>query len=205
MSSGAAAAAAEVIELSSDDDEEEEGLLVSSALALARRAPSSPPDVKPPLLGDADVKPLLLPPLYPPGYGALVPVKTEEPLLTPVPVALEAPRPKALPAPRLCRQFWKSGDYVVAHRNPDAAGSGRCGRPNLAGRLSLLNSCHSFDFRGGRLVTTLTKLQFGDVYRRAEPAADKPQVPALKCNFPQVGIWRYVMILSSFLSALRIA
>jgi hypothetical protein len=165
-------------------------------LQRASPRPLRPVLVKLPLLADADVKPLLLPPLYPPGYGSLVPVKTEEPLLTPVPVALEAPRPKALPPPRLCRQFWKSGDYVVSHRNPAAAIPGRFGRPNLAGSLSLLSSCHSFDFRGGRLVTTPTNLQFGDVYRWAEQAADKPQVPALKCNFPQVGIWWYVMILA---------
>ncbi|KAK3161025.1 hypothetical protein QOZ80_1BG0070650 [Eleusine coracana subsp. coracana] len=119
MSSGAAAL--EVIELSSDEEEEDElPAPGASALALTRHAPSSPPDIKPPLLPDADVKPLLLPPHYPPGYGALVPVKTEVPLPAPVPVAVEAPRPKALPPPRLCRQFWKSGDYVVAHRNPDA-------------------------------------------------------------------------------------
>jgi hypothetical protein len=129
MSSGVAAP--EVIELSSDDDE---GLPVPGPSALAL-APSSPLDVKPPLLADVDVKPLLLPPLYPPGYGALVTFKTEEPLPTPVPVATEAPRPKALPPPRLCRQFWKSGDYVVAHCNPDAAAPGRFDRPNLAWSL----------------------------------------------------------------------
>ncbi|KAL5652685.1 hypothetical protein ACJX0J_038143, partial [Zea mays] len=50
--------------------------------------------------------------------GALVPVKTEEP----VPVATVSSPPRALPPPRLCRQFWKSGDYVVTHRNPDAVG-----------------------------------------------------------------------------------
>ncbi|CAO2203725.1 unnamed protein product [Urochloa humidicola] len=114
MSSGA-----EVIELSSDEDEEP----VPSTTALARRDPPSPPDVKPNLLEDADVKPLLLPlPLYPPGYGALVPVKTEDPV--PVPVATASPPPRALPPPRLCRQFWKSGDYVVARRNPDADAPG---------------------------------------------------------------------------------
>ena len=107
---------AEVIELSSDDEEEP----VPSSTALARRRPSSPPDVKPPLLADADVKPLLL---HPPGYGALVPVKTEEPV--PVPVATASPPPRALPPPRVCRQFWKSGDYVVARRNPDADAPGR--------------------------------------------------------------------------------
>jgi hypothetical protein len=111
---------AEVIELSSDEDEEP----VPSTTALARHAPSSPPDVKPHLLADVDVKPLLLPPpLHPPGYGALVPVKTEEPV--PVPVATLTPPPRALPPPRLCRQFWKSGDYVVARRNPDADVPGR--------------------------------------------------------------------------------
>ncbi|CAO2165205.1 unnamed protein product [Urochloa humidicola] len=114
MSSGT-----EVIELSSDDEEE----LVPSTTALACRDPPSPPDVKPNLLADADVKPLLLPlPLHPPGYGALVPVKTEDPV--PVPVATASPPPRALPPPRLCRQFWKSGDYVVARRNPDADAPG---------------------------------------------------------------------------------
>ncbi|KAG2589358.1 hypothetical protein PVAP13_5NG240100 [Panicum virgatum] len=106
---------AEVIELSSDEEEEP----VPSTTALARRRPSSPPDVKPPLLADADVKPPLL---HPPGYGALVPVKTEEPV--PVPVATASPPPRALPPPRICRQFWKSGDYVVARRNPDADAPG---------------------------------------------------------------------------------
>ncbi|GJM94168.1 hypothetical protein PR202_ga10787 [Eleusine coracana subsp. coracana] len=148
MSSGAAAP--EVIELSSDDEEEDElPVPGASALALTRRAPPSPPDIKPPLLADADVKPLLLPPHYPPGYGALVPVKTEVPLPAPVPVAVEAPRPKALPPPRLCRQFWKSGDYVVAHRNPDADVPGRFGYPNLAGASPTpFTFLYSFDFRG---------------------------------------------------------
>ncbi|TVU34108.1 hypothetical protein EJB05_15936 [Eragrostis curvula] len=139
MSSGAAAP--EVIELSSDDEDEEElPVPGAGALALVRRAPSSPPDVKPPLLADVDVKPLLLPPLDhpPPGYGAIVPVKTEDPFPTPVPVATEAPRPKALPPPRLCRQFWKSGDYVVAHRNPDADAPG--GRNRLRINPKFLHS-----------------------------------------------------------------
>ncbi|RLN25607.1 hypothetical protein C2845_PM07G12310 [Panicum miliaceum] len=124
MSSGA-----EVIELSSDEDEEP----VPSTTALARRAPSSPPDVKPRLLAEADVKPLLL---HPPGYGALVPVKTEEPV--PVPVATASPPPRALPPPRVCRQFWKSGDYVVARRNPDADAPG--GRNRLRINPKFLHS-----------------------------------------------------------------
>jgi hypothetical protein len=128
MSSGA-----EVIELSSDDDEGP----APGSTALARRAPSSPPDVKPYLLAEADVKPLLLPlPLHPPGYGALVPVKTEDP------VATVSPPPRALPPPRLCRQFWKSGDYVVARRNPDANTPGRL----LAGEMPPLDFCRLFAF-----------------------------------------------------------
>ncbi|KAJ1283887.1 hypothetical protein BS78_03G161500 [Paspalum vaginatum] len=124
---------AEVIELSSDDEEEP----VPSTTALAFRAPSSPPDVKPHLLADVDVKPLLLPlPLHPPGYGALVPVKDEEPV--PVPVATASPPPRALPPPRLCRQFWKSGDYVVARRNPDADAPG--GRNRLRINPKFLHS-----------------------------------------------------------------
>ncbi|KAG2598389.1 hypothetical protein PVAP13_5KG358400 [Panicum virgatum] len=128
MSSGA-----EVIELSSDEDEEP----VPSTTALARRAPSSPPEVKPLLFADADVKPLLL---YPPGYGALVPVKTEEPVPVPVPVpvATASPPPRALPPPRVCRQFWKSGDYVVARRNPDADAPG--GRNRLRINPKFLHS-----------------------------------------------------------------
>ncbi|KAL6597872.1 hypothetical protein ACP70R_046677 [Stipagrostis hirtigluma subsp. patula] len=136
MSSGDPAA--EVIELSSDDDEEEEPV-PSTSTALARRdPPSSPPDVKPFALAlDADVKPLLLPlPLHPPGWGALVPVKPEEP--APVPVATASPPPRALPPPRLCRQFWKSGDYVVAHRNPDADAPG--GRNRLRINPKFLHS-----------------------------------------------------------------
>lgn len=123
---------AEVIELSSDEDEEP----VPSTTALIHHAPSSPPDVKPHLLADVDVKPLLLlpPPLHPPGYGALVPVKTEEP----VPVATVSSPPRALPPPRLCRQFWKSGDYVVARRNPDVAGPG--GRNRLRINPKFLHS-----------------------------------------------------------------
>ena len=83
---------AEVIELSSDDEEEP----VPSTTALARRRPSSPPDVKPPLLADADVKPLLL---HPPGYGALVPVKTEEPEPSLVPSSATATRGRGLRFP----------------------------------------------------------------------------------------------------------
>nr|CAB3473301.1 unnamed protein product [Digitaria exilis] len=129
MSSGA-----EVIELSSDDDEEEPS---PGTTALARLAPSSPPDVKPHLFDDADVKPLLLPlPLHPPGYGALVPVKTEDPV--PVPVATASPPPRALPSARLCRQFWKSGDYTVARRNPDADAPG--GRNRLRINPKFLHS-----------------------------------------------------------------
>lgn len=132
MSSGA-----EVIELSSDDEEEP----APSSTALVRHAPSSPPDIKPHLLADADVKPLLLPPpLHPPGYGALVPVKTED--AVPVPVAIASPPPRALPPPRLCRQFWKSGDYVVARRNPDADAPGRL----LAGEMSSPDFCRHFAF-----------------------------------------------------------
>ncbi|XP_062213135.1 protein MICRORCHIDIA 6-like [Phragmites australis] len=126
MSSGAAAA--EVIELSSDD---EEPVPSASALALA---PSSPPDIKPHLLADVDVKPLLLPPPHPPGYGALVPVKTEEPVSVPT----ASPPPRALPPPRLSRQFWKSGDYVVARRNPDADNPG--GRNRLRINPKFLHS-----------------------------------------------------------------
>ncbi|KAF8696628.1 hypothetical protein HU200_036246 [Digitaria exilis] len=129
MSSGA-----EVIELSSDDEEEEPS---PGTTALARLAPSSPPDVKPHLFDDADVKPLLLPlPLHPPGYGALVPVKTEDPV--PVPVATASPPPRALPPARLCRQFWKSGDYTVARRNPDADAPG--GRNRLRINPKFLHS-----------------------------------------------------------------
>jgi hypothetical protein len=47
-------------------------------------------------------------------------------------VATVSSPPRALPPPRLCRQFWKSGDYVVACRNPDAAGPGRLGALALA-------------------------------------------------------------------------
>ncbi|KAL6882128.1 hypothetical protein ACP4OV_011600 [Aristida adscensionis] len=126
MSSGDAAA--ELIELSSDEEEEPAPSTTALALALAcRDPPSSPPDIKPHALAlaldAADVKPLLLP-LEPPGYGALVPVpvKAEEP--APVPIATASPPPRALPPPRLCRQFWKSGDYVVAQRNPDADAPG---------------------------------------------------------------------------------
>jgi hypothetical protein len=134
---------AEVIELSSDEEEEP----VPSTTALARHAPSSPPDVKPHLFADVDVKPLLLPPpLHPPGYGALVPVKTEEPV--PVPVATVSPPPRALPPPRLCRQFWKSGDYVVARRNPDADVPGRLSVGEISAPISAVSSL-SFDSLGG--------------------------------------------------------
>ena len=125
---------AEVIELSSDEDEEP----VPSTTALARHAPSSPPDVKPHLFADVDVKPLLLPPpLHPPGYGALVPVKTVEPV--PVPVATLTPPPRALPPPCLCRQFWKSGDYVVARRNPDADVPGRLSVGEISAPISAVS------------------------------------------------------------------
>ncbi|XP_062201828.1 protein MICRORCHIDIA 6-like [Phragmites australis] len=144
---GSGAAAAEVIELSSEDEEPvpvPRAGAGAGALALARRAPSSPPDVKPRLLAGADVKPLpllppLLPPLHhPPGYGALVPVKAEEPAPVPVPVATASPPPRALPPPRLGRQFWKSGDYVVARRNPDADAPG--GRNRLRINPKFLHS-----------------------------------------------------------------
>ncbi|OEL25249.1 Protein MICRORCHIDIA 6, partial [Dichanthelium oligosanthes] len=89
------------------------------------------------LLADVDVKPPLLPlPLHPPGYGALVPVKTEDPV--PVPVATTSPPPRALPPPRVCRQFWKSGDYVVARRNPDSDAPG--GRNRLRINPKFLHS-----------------------------------------------------------------
>uniref|UniRef100_A0A0D3EQ00 Morc S5 domain-containing protein n=1 Tax=Oryza barthii TaxID=65489 RepID=A0A0D3EQ00_9ORYZ len=105
-----------------------------STAAARRVAPStSPRDVTPYAL--VDVKPALLYPLQPPGVvvggsGALVPVKEELPVLTPVPLLAAGYSPSthstkvALPAPRLCRQFWKSGDYVVAQRNPDADAPG---------------------------------------------------------------------------------
>lgn len=131
------AAAADVIDLSSDDDDEVPVPSTSAAAAAAARrvAPStSPRDVTPYAL--VDVKPALLYPLQPPGVvvggsGALVPVKEELPLLTPVPLLAAGYSPStpstkvALPAPRLCRQFWKSGDYVVAQRNPDADAPGK--------------------------------------------------------------------------------
>lgn len=130
------AAAADVIDLSSDDDDEVPVPSTSAAAAAAARrvAPStSPRDVTPYAL--VDVKPALLYPLQPPGVvvggsGALVPVKEELPVLTPVPLLAAGYSPStpstkvALPAPRLCRQFWKSGDYVVAQRNPDADAPG---------------------------------------------------------------------------------
>ena len=106
----------------------------------------APPDVKPHLLADVYVNPLLLlpPPLHPPGYGALVPVKTEEP----VPVATVSSPPRALPPPRLCRQFWKSGDYVVARRNPDAVRPGRLSIGGISAPISAASSL-SFDTSGG--------------------------------------------------------
>ncbi|KAF0920968.1 hypothetical protein E2562_037854 [Oryza meyeriana var. granulata] len=42
-------------------------------------------------------------------------------------VAASSPSTKtkvALLPPRLCRQFWKSGDYIVAQCNPDADAPG---------------------------------------------------------------------------------
>ena len=123
MRSGSAAA--EVIDLSSDDDEESVPVpstsTSASAVAIAT-TPSSPRDIKP--YGLADVKPLLYPlQPPPPGCRALVPVKDEEPV--PVPLAFETSEPpRPLPPPRLCRQFWKSGEYVVARRNPDADAPG---------------------------------------------------------------------------------
>ncbi|VAH76831.1 unnamed protein product [Triticum turgidum subsp. durum] len=120
--------AAEVIDLSSDDDEESLPFPSTSAVTIA---PSSPRDVKPYEL--ADVKPLLYP-IQPPGCYALVPVKDEEPV--PLPLAAEAPR--VLPPPRLCRQFWKSGEYVVARRNPDADAPG--GRNRLRINPKFLHS-----------------------------------------------------------------
>jgi hypothetical protein len=71
------------------------------------------------------VKPPLLYPAQPPSCRALVPVKNEDPV--PVPLAFEPSEsepPRVLPPPRLCRQFWKSGEYVVARRNPDADAPG---------------------------------------------------------------------------------
>uniref|UniRef100_A0ACD5VRQ3 Uncharacterized protein n=1 Tax=Avena sativa TaxID=4498 RepID=A0ACD5VRQ3_AVESA len=122
-------AAAEVIDLSSDDDEE--SVPSTSAVAIA---PSSPRDIKPHEL--ADVKPLLYQ-LQPPGCHALVPVKDEE--LVPVPLAFEASEPpRVLPPPRLCRQFWKSGEYVVARRNTDADAPG--GRNRLRINPKFLHS-----------------------------------------------------------------
>ncbi|CAM0881328.1 unnamed protein product [Alopecurus aequalis] len=127
MRSGSAAD--EVIDLSSDEDEE--SVPSTSAVAIAT---SSLRDIKPCEL--ADVKPLLYP-LQSPGCRALVPVKNEEP----VPLAFEAsepPSPRALPPPRLCRQFWKSGEYVVARRNPDADAPG--GRNRLRINPKFLHS-----------------------------------------------------------------
>lgn len=120
--------AAEVIDLSSDDDEESLPFPSTSAVTVA---PSSTRDVKPYEL--ADVKPLLYP-IQPPGCYALVPVKDEDPV--PLPLAAEAPR--VLPPPRLCRQFWKSGEYVVARRNPDADAPG--GRNRLRINPKFLHS-----------------------------------------------------------------
>uniref|UniRef100_A0A0E0JJY3 Morc S5 domain-containing protein n=1 Tax=Oryza punctata TaxID=4537 RepID=A0A0E0JJY3_ORYPU len=125
-----AGAAGDVIDLSSDDDDEVPVPSTSAAAAARRIAPStSPRDVTPYAL--VDVKPALLYPLqFPGGGGALVPVKEELPVLTPVPLLAAGSSPSTtntkvtLPPPRLCRQFWKSGDYVVAQRNPDADAPG---------------------------------------------------------------------------------
>ncbi|KAF0897228.1 hypothetical protein E2562_034538 [Oryza meyeriana var. granulata] len=56
------------------------------------------------------------------------------PVPVPVPLlaasSLSTKTKVALVPPRLCRQFWKSGDYVVAQRNPDADAPGYfVGRP----------------------------------------------------------------------------
>jgi len=40
----------------------------------------------------------------------------------------------------------------------------------------------------------LRDFRFGGACRWAEPTADKPQVPALECDFPQVGFRRYETI-----------
>ncbi|KAL5228135.1 hypothetical protein ABZP36_016400 [Zizania latifolia] len=121
---------AEVIDLSSDD--EEEPVTSTSVRARFRRtAASSHRDVTPYEL--ADVKPVLYL-LHPPGCGALVPVKEE----IPVPVPLSAEHSPALPPPRLCRQFWKSGDYVIARRNPGADAPG--GRNRLRINPKFLHS-----------------------------------------------------------------
>uniref|UniRef100_A0ACD5VXV0 Uncharacterized protein n=1 Tax=Avena sativa TaxID=4498 RepID=A0ACD5VXV0_AVESA len=126
-------ASAEVIDLSSDDDDDGESFPVTSTKAVAT-APPSPRDIKPYEL--ADVKPLLYQ-LQTPGCRALVPVKDEEPV--PVPLAFEASEPPwALPPPRLCRQFWKSGEYVVARCNPDADAPG--GRNRLRINPKFLHS-----------------------------------------------------------------
>ncbi|KQK08254.1 protein MICRORCHIDIA 6 isoform X2 [Brachypodium distachyon] len=129
-------AAAEVIDLCSDDDEESVPVASTSALAC-RSAPFSAHDVSPCEL--PDVKPLLYP-LHPPGCGALVPVKDEEPVPVPVPLAAEPSEPTRalLPPPRLCRQFWKSGEYTVARRNPDADAPG--GRNRLRINPKFLHS-----------------------------------------------------------------
>jgi hypothetical protein len=138
-------ASAEVIDLSSDDDEEPVPVPVPSTSAVAI-GPSSPRDIKPYEL--VDVKPPLLYPLQPPGCRALVPVKSEEP----VPLAFEASEPpRSLPPPRLCRQFWKSGEYVVARRNPDADAPG-----TLAAEIS--RDASPFDFDAARLVRELMEL-----------------------------------------------
>ncbi|KAF0928154.1 hypothetical protein E2562_038061 [Oryza meyeriana var. granulata] len=102
--------------------------LRASARPSARRIVfASPRDVT--LYALVDVKPTLLYPLQSPsvGGGVLVPVKEELPVPVPVPLlAASSPSTKvALPPPWLCRQFWKSGDYIVAQRNPDADAPGR--------------------------------------------------------------------------------
>ncbi|XP_040377369.1 protein MICRORCHIDIA 6-like isoform X1 [Oryza brachyantha] len=142
--------AAEVIDLSSDDDGGggQEELAPSTSGGARRVVPASPHDVTPNSL--VDVKPALLYPLQPPGVGvgvgggggALVPVKEELPLPLPVPLlaarASSSPGVPALPPPRLCRQFWKSGDYVVAQRNPDTDALG--GRNRLRINPKFLHS-----------------------------------------------------------------
>lgn len=180
MSSGGAA---EVIDLSSDGDDDEESLPFPSTSTITI-APPLTCDVKP--YEVADVKPLLYP-IQPPGCYALVPIKDEEPV--PLPLAAEASEPpRALPPPRLCRQFWKSGEYVVARRNPDADAPGMLTAEILARRLfafAIFSTLLPFDFCVCDLV----------VCRWTESAEDQSKVPALKCYFPQVGIWRYENLL----------
>ncbi|VAH60423.1 unnamed protein product [Triticum turgidum subsp. durum] len=150
--------AAEVIDLSSDDDGESLPFPSTSAVTVA---PSSTRDVKPYEL--ADVKPLLYP-IQPPGCFALVPVKDEDPV--PLPLAAKAPR--VLPPPRLCRQFWKSGEYVVARRNPDADAPG--GRNRLRINPKFLHSnatSHKWAFG------VLTSLIFAAIAELLDNAIDE--------------------------------